>query len=166
MCESSPNLKLLSGSGYLSSQVATQYGCGTLSSPWRIIVSPGQTLHLSLLHFSCDTPDTALGYISDRETSRNITLHSNCTHHEQHVMSTRHTVDVQLLTAPSGTDQKKSQVFLLKYKGEFSCFDSVNTELKLRLQVFFEHIISYFDCSSYFILNKIYFVFNIFNAKR
>ena len=122
VCESSPYLKLLSGSGYLSSQVATQYGWGTLSSPWRIIVSPGQTLHLSLLHFSCDTPDTTLGYISERETGTNITLHSNCTHHEQHVMSTQHSVDVQLLTAHSGTVQTKTHEFLLRYEGEFSFF--------------------------------------------
>ena len=140
VCESSPYLKLLSGSGCLSSQVATQYGCGTLTSPWRIIVSPGQTLHLSLIHFSCDTPDTTLGYISDRVTGANITLHSNCTHHEQHVMATQNSVDVQLLTANSGTDQTKTQVFLLRYEGEFPSWFG-RCRAQVGFQAFFEHLI-------------------------
>ena len=44
-------LEIKSESGYLSSRVAKDNGCGTLDSPWFVTVSPGQRIRFSLLDF-------------------------------------------------------------------------------------------------------------------
>ena len=53
MCSNKRRLDLLTSPGYLSSHMADHYSCGTLSSPWGIVVSPGQTLRIYLTQFFC-----------------------------------------------------------------------------------------------------------------
>lgn len=56
-CPSHHYLKLMSTNGHLSSNVAREMGCGTMMSPWRIEVRPGQTVNITLIDFSKSIPD-------------------------------------------------------------------------------------------------------------
>jgi len=46
----------LPGPGYIANLVTEATGCGGVNSPWRIEAQPGQTIRLSLLHFSLAPP--------------------------------------------------------------------------------------------------------------
>ncbi len=61
-CQSSNFLSLVSGAGYLSSQVASQWGCGSKDCPWVLQALPGQRINITLYDFS----------IAARNTSHNI----------------------------------------------------------------------------------------------
>lgn len=52
MCETSDYLKVATTSGYLSSEVTFESGCGTASCPWVIQAQPGQRINLTLLDFT------------------------------------------------------------------------------------------------------------------
>ena len=52
VCMGTHYLQLLGSQGYLSSHMAVEYSCGTLTSPWRVIIYPGQKVKISLISFN------------------------------------------------------------------------------------------------------------------
>lgn len=50
-CRQRSPILLTSSSGYLSSYVTEQTGCGGVDSPWRIRAAPGQRINVSLFDF-------------------------------------------------------------------------------------------------------------------
>ena len=55
LCQSTGFIKLEATSGYLSSLVTEETGCGTASTPWILEALPGQNINLTLLDFTFAT---------------------------------------------------------------------------------------------------------------
>jgi len=56
-CRQRAPVLVTSSTGYLSSYVTDQTGCGSVDSPWRIRAQPGQKINISLFDFG--TPLTS-----------------------------------------------------------------------------------------------------------
>ena len=51
-CTQASDMSLRSPQGYISSYIAHEYSCGTMSMPWIIEALPGQTVNVSLTDLS------------------------------------------------------------------------------------------------------------------
>lgn len=51
MCEASEHIRVTGTSGYLSSAITMESGCGSPQCPWIIETQPGQTVNITLMNY-------------------------------------------------------------------------------------------------------------------
>jgi len=80
-CQRSQAITLMSQSGSLASVTSQHLGLGTVECPWKIRVSPGQRIALSLRYFQPDKPEmdaTTSGGATAASRRPKTKLASNC----------------------------------------------------------------------------------------
>ncbi len=121
-CHSPGVSRMTSQDGFLSSLMADETQCGSLSHPWVIEISEGQTVKISLLDFTageqsydsqggiCD----AYGYISEPDLGTNTSICGGVAREREILTSSSSRVQIQItpVQARGGAAQ-----FLLKYEG-------------------------------------------------
>ncbi len=123
-CHATPT-KLPASHGFVSSHVAYESGCGSVSSPWLLEASPGQRIRVSLLDFGWDPSLPAdqapsshcslYGYISERSININMTLCGGRSRQSQVYTSTSGSLQIQIVRNPA---EETSSRFLLQYEGK------------------------------------------------
>lgn len=115
ICTSVSNVNIHGTEGYLSSEVTSETGCGSLRSPWIVSVSPGQIIDFWLLDFasldgslgvSCQQ---SLGYISESNLGTNMTICRNQERKKQLYTSKTNNVQVQIAAG------RESSRFLIQF---------------------------------------------------
>lgn len=143
LCHSLRPVVVTNKTGYLSSVVSADTGCGTGESPWLITLLPGQRINITLYDFTTQPPDaghvigrnsTSAGSASDsparlcrvyatvRETNgaRAVTICGGQLRQRPAYVTLGHVAEVRLSTAATslGDVTVTSHVtFLLKYEG-------------------------------------------------
>ncbi len=122
-CSTSNAAELTSQEGTIASVISTETACGTYKSPWKIKVSPGQKVNITLYDFSTvsidgdDTilPDAAcIAYASIRED--NIRPFTLCGGREsKKLVYSSKTNNVEIIVQGTQANQRH---FLLHYQGK------------------------------------------------
>ena len=135
LCQANGFIKLEATSGYLSSLVTEETGCGTSATPWILEALPGQQINLTLLDFTFNTLGSAFNLeygdsfdgitlpgcrdlIVVKETDRETRL-SNCFIRKRETLvytSATNTIEVQVL--PNREEDEPQ--FLLYYTGLYT----------------------------------------------
>ena len=130
MCETSDYLKVSPSSGYLSSQVTWESGCGTARCPWVIQAQPGQRINITLMDFSGGQSQLNSGaaarkvcyrYATLKEsssTTRDVTL---CPGEDRNEANHVYLSESNFLSVTLYTAEKEDELFYyaIKYEGMF-----------------------------------------------
>lgn len=101
-------LQVTAPSGYISNYVATDSGCGSIDSPWQIVVKPGQTINITLFDFF--PSDDAIGDM--RETCM---------------------VLVVIKEGGLGTDKQRSETICRRGQRVMNVYRSLSNEVEVRI---------------------------------
>ena len=81
MCSGNHPNTISHTSGYLSSSVIDNKGCGSSKSPWIISANPGQTINIDMIDFAADEENSVLiscsfvyGFILEKSLAINYTI--------------------------------------------------------------------------------------------
>ncbi len=125
VCRTPGPVKVSATSGFISSRITDDTGCGSVSSPWLLEASPGQRISVSLLDFGWDPSLPAdqapsshcslYGYISERSINVNMTLCGGRSRQSQVYTSTSGFLQIQIVSSAAA---RENAHFLLQYEGE------------------------------------------------
>ncbi len=114
--------RVTSQDGFLSSLTADETQCGSLSHPWLLEISEGQTVKVTLLDFTAgnksnnhkDRTCNTFGYISEPDIGTNTSICGGVAKEREILTSSSSRVQIQItpVQARGGAAQ-----FLLKYEG-------------------------------------------------
>ena len=106
LCETNNYLKPESTSGYISSFVAKDTGCGSPNTPWIIQVEPGQRINLTLWDFDVQKDTVPILYVchhryatvSERALNRSMSICGGIARETHVYLSMLNSLEVSLLT--------------------------------------------------------------------
>ena len=122
-CARSTELRVSEKSGYLSSEQASDSGCGTARCPWHIDLSAGQRVNLSLFDFGPAAPaagDPCHWYfvINDGTVTKEITRCQDNRRRFEHIYtSLSNALTIELFQFES---KDVAPNFVIQYEGMFS----------------------------------------------
>ena len=136
-CQSSNFLRLATGTGYLSSLVASQLGCGSKECPWVLHAQPGQRINITLYDFAIATRNSSShnirhrpGYplycheyavVKENNVPRSATICGGDQRVRIAYVSSTHKLEVNLVTRKPG---RNLDYFLLKFEGKKQQFSN------------------------------------------
>ena len=106
LCETNNYLKLESTSGYISSFVAKDTGCGSPNTPWIIQVEPGQRINLTLWDFDVQKDTVPIlsvchhryATVRERALNRSMSICGGIARETHVYLSMSNSLEVSLLT--------------------------------------------------------------------
>lgn len=116
-CHSRGSISVPAGTGYLSSQVTDDTGCGSMDHPWLIEISQGQHARLLLINFAGGEgiDCTTYGYISEPSSGANSSICGGLSEENELYTSTSNRVKIQIVNPQT---RGNGVQFLLKYEGK------------------------------------------------
>ena len=132
-------INLTGRQGYISNAITEISGCGSSVAPWRVVGEVGQTIELHLIDFAASPSYKAQHdeverhcpvYATIREDGVTLgqTICGGRTKDRHIYTSVDHVLDIEI---PLQQDDKKKRFYLINYKSESLCMNSMKLVIPL-----------------------------------